>query len=438
MSVDVKSLEREGIRRFSESRREPQWMTELRLRAFDQVAQLPLPKVEKMRIQRWPLPSVQPPRTDQVTIPPTADAAFLHELKQDMPWLDDTVPHLLVQENGATRFVRLAEELKQKGVVLTSLDAALREHEELVRNHFMQGAIRVDENRLTALHASLWSGGAFIYVPRNVEVELPLQLLFRFTLQEDSCYPHLLIIADENSSLTVVENSVSGPSASGLHLGMTEVYVKRGARVRFASVHLFHESVIDVTFRRADVAQDGHMEWILGEMNDGHTLAENYSILRENGAASASRLIAIGTGNQQCNYQSRNRHIGQYTESEIFSRGVTRDASWLIMDGITKIEKGARRADGRQEQKVMMLSEHSRGDANPILYIDENDVQAGHAAGVGQVNPEQLYYLMSRGIPKEKAERLIIMGFLEPVVTRIPVEGIRRQLLAVIERKLQV
>ncbi|OJF16553.1 MAG: hypothetical protein A6D91_11395 [Bacillaceae bacterium G1] len=116
---------------------------------------------------------------------------------------------------------------------------------------------------------------------------------------------------------------------------------------------------------------------------------------------------------------------------------MTRQAWWLIMDGVTKTDRGARRADGRQEQKVLMLSERSRGDANPILYIDENDVQAGHAAGIGQVNPEQLYYLMSRGISKDEAERLIIMGFLEPVVTRIPVEGIRQQLLTVIERKLQ-
>ncbi len=437
MSVDVTSLDREWIRRFSEARKEPSWMTELRMHAYELAAQLPLPKVEKMRLERWPLSAVRPSETGSQDTGPAVDPSVLSTLKRDMPWLDDAAANLLVQEDGQTRFVRLEEGLKRQGVVLTSLETALKEHETLVRDHFMKGAIAVDENRLTALHASLWSGGVFIYVPRNVEVEMPVQLLFRFLSQGHGCYPHVLIVADENSSLTVVENSGSDAVASGLHIAVTEVYVKRGARVRFASVHLFQESVIDVTFRRANVGQDGQMEWILGELNDGHTLAENYSILRENGGTSASRLITIGTGKQQCNYQSRNRHIGQHTESEIFSRGVTRDASWIIMDGVTKIDKGARRADGRQEQKVLMLSEQSRGDANPILYIDENDVQAGHAAGVGQVNPDQLYYLMSRGIPKEKAEQLIIMGFLEPVVTRIPVEGIRQQLLTVIERKLQ-
>jgi len=433
MSVDIKSLDQERIRRFSESRKEPQWMTELRIQAFEKAAQLPWPKVEKMRIQRWPLQVVQPSGGIQEE---AFDAAVLAAYKQDMPWLDDAAPNLLVQENGTTRFVRMDEELKRQGVILSGLTEALQEHEALVREHFMNAA-DVEENRFTALHAGLWNGGLFVYVPRNVEVQLPLQYLSYFTGQGNGCYPHVLIVADENSSLTVVENSVSHAAASGVHIGVTEVHVKRGARVRYVSVHLLHEGVVDVSYRRAHVDQDGRMEWVLGEMNDGHTLAENDSLLRENGASSVSRLIAIGTGKQQSNYQSRNRHIGQHTTSEIFSRGVTRDASWLIMDGVTKIDKGARRADGRQEQKVMMLSEQSRGDANPILYIDENDVQAGHAAGIGQVNPEQLYYLMSRGISKKEAERLIIMGFLEPVVSRIPVEGIRQQLLTVIERKLQ-
>lgn len=435
MSVDVKSLDRERVRRFSESRKEPPWMTDLRVQALAKAEQLPWPKVEKMRIERWPLQVVQPAGLVQEK-EPAADASVLYALTQDMPWLDDAAPNLLVQENGVSRFVRLDEDLKRQGVILTGLDEALREHEALVREHFMK-AVDVEENRFTALHAGLWDGGVFIYVPRNVEVQVPVQFLYRYTGQGYGGYPHVLVVADENSSLTVVENSISDAVASGVHIGVTEVHVKRGARVRYVSVHLFHEAVVDVTYRRAHVARDGRMEWILGEMNDGHTLAENDSLLRENGASSVSRLIAIGTGKQECSYRSRNRHIGQHTESEIFSRGVTRDASWLIMDGVTKIDKGARRADGRQEQKVLMLSERSRGDANPILYIDENDVQAGHAAGIGQVNPEQLYYLMSRGISKDEAERLIIMGFLEPVVTRIPVEGIRQQLLTVIERKLQ-
>jgi Fe-S cluster assembly protein SufD len=433
MSVDVKTVDQEWIRRFSEQRGEPRWMTEFRLNAFELAEKLPLPKVEKMRIQRWRLDRVVP----SVDSPFFQDSAVLPELKQEMPWLDEKLPNLLIQQDGSVSHSRLDEELQRQGVVFQSLDSALHRHEALIREHFMTEALKVDENRLTALHASLWSGGVFVYVPPNREVELPLQALFRFSGQGLGFYPHVLVIADENSSLTLVDHCVSSQQAAGLHVGVTEVYVKRGARVRYATVHLFNQAITDISYRRAVVAQDGQIEWILGEMNDGNTLAENNSILKGKGASSASRLIAIGTGKQQANYQSRNWHIGQHTNSEILSRGVTRDQSWLIVDGVTKIEKGARRADGRQAQSVLMLSEHSRGDANPILYIDENDVQAGHAAGVGQVSAEQLYYLMSRGIPKEEAEYLIILGFLEPVVSRIPVEGIRQQLHAVIERKLR-
>lgn len=433
MSVDVKTVDQEWIRRFSEQRGEPRWMTEFRLNAFESAEKLPLPKVEKMRVQRWRLGDVVPSEDASSFQEP----AFLPEMKQEMPWLDENLPNLLIQQNATVNYSRLDEALQSRGVVFQSLDSALHQHEALVREHFMTEALKVDENRLTALHASLWSGGTFVYVPPNQEVKLPLQALFRFSGQGYGFYPHVLVIADENSSLTMVDHCVSSQQAAGLHVGVTEVYVKRGARVHYATVHLFNQAVTDISYRRAVVAQDGQIEWILGEMNDGNTLAENNSILKGKGASSASRLIAISTGKQQANYQSRNWHIGQHTNSEILSRGVTRDQSWLIVDGVTKIEKGARRADGRQAQSVLMLSEHSRGDANPILYIDENDVQAGHAAGVGQVSAEQLYYLMSRGIPKEEAEYLIIRGFLEPVVSRIPVEGIRQQLLAVIERKLR-
>ncbi|MDU5946171.1 MAG: SufD family Fe-S cluster assembly protein, partial [Paenibacillus macerans] len=176
--------------------------------------------------------------------------------------------------------------------------------------------------------------------------------------------------------------------------------------------------------------------WIVGEMNGGDAASETLSILKGNGSSSDVKAIAVGSGSQRLNYTTKAVHYGKSSSSQMITRAVMRESATAIINGITKIEKGATKADGQQTEKVLMLSPKARGDANPILLIDEDDVTAGHAASVGQVNPEQIYYLMSRGISRAEAERLIIYGFLAPVVSDIPLEPLQKQLQALVERKL--
>ncbi|MNJ56321.1 FeS cluster assembly protein SufD [compost metagenome] len=165
-------------------------------------------------------------------------------------------------------------------------------------------------------------------------------------------------------------------------------------------------------------------------------MSDTSSVLKGNGSTSDAKVIAIGSGSQKMNYTTRAVHFGKNSDSQMITRAVMREQATAIINGVTKIEHGATKANGEQTEKVLMLSPKARGDANPILLIDEDDVTAGHAASVGQVNPEQIYYLMSRGITKEEAERLIIYGFLAPVVADIPLEQLQQQLQALVERKL--
>jgi Fe-S cluster assembly protein SufD len=178
------------------------------------------------------------------------------------------------------------------------------------------------------------------------------------------------------------------------------------------------------------------MEWILGEMNDGNTVANNTTILKGTGSTAETKSISVGTGSQRQNLTSQVQHIGTHSESDMVSKAVMTGEAVSILNGITKIEKGAEKANGVQAENILMLSEKSRGDANPILLIDEDDVKAGHAASVGRFSEESLYYLMSRGITRQNAERLIILGFLDPVVAEIPVEEVRNRLRQALERKL--
>ncbi len=431
MTTDTNVVDQQTFATIAASKQEPAWLSQSRAEALALASQLPLPKLEKTRIDRWELGGTGAYR-------PAKAVASAAELPGELASLigDNPSPNLLVQHDSSVVFVRMSPELESQGVILKSLEQAAADHPELVQQYFMQ-AVKKDEHRLTALHAALWNGGLFLYVPKNVEVKEPIQAIFYSENPEATFAPHVLIVADAHSSVTYVDNYLSAASETQmLHNGAIEVFAKPGSNVRVATVHDLGKHVTDVNYRRAILENDASIEWIVGELSHGNSVADTYSILKGNGSSSDMKVISVGVGDQKLNYTTRAVHFGKSTPSDMITRAVMRDEATGIINGITKIEHGASKADGQQTERVLMLSPKARGDANPILLIDEDDVTAGHAASVGQVNPEQVYYLMSRGIPKREAERLIIYGFLYPVIEEIPLEALREQLSALVERKL--
>lgn len=439
MTTDtVLQIGSDSVRAFSEQLGEPNWLTELRLEALELAKQLELPKVEKTKINRWNIDqninhlgyAAQEQTLLSMEELPRDLNDFIHSDEQEQR-------NLLVQRNGSATYHQLLKDWKQQGVLFMDLHTAVKEHSELVQKYFMK-VVRKDENRLTALHAALWRGGVFLYVPKNVEVTIPMQTLFMTDHTAELFSPHVLIVADTNSSVTYVGNYMSsGEQKSLVHNGIVEIVAEAGARVQYAAVHSMSEAVTDLSYRRALVQNDASVEWIVGEMNLGNGLSETSTVLKGNGSKSDAKVICIGEGKHELNITTRAVHIGLNSDSDMLTRAVMRDEAQAIINGITKIEKGATGANGEQTEKVLMLSPKARGDANPMLLIDEDEVTAGHAASAGQVDKEQIYYLMSRGISKQEAEKLIILGFLEPVVSQIPIDSVRAQLSKLIERKLQ-
>jgi Fe-S cluster assembly protein SufD len=405
-------------------------MFELRLKGLELAGALELPRLEKTRLDRWNLDGYGGYKhTDLIKTfneLPEAAKELLNE---------ENSANLLVQINSSAAYSDVKIELASQGVLFLDLETALKQHGDLVKPYFMQ-AVKQDESKITALHSAIWNGGIFIYVPKNVKVELPLQALFLSNDAQVTFAPHILIVAEANSSVSFVDNWISIEEGQRVVNGVIEVFVKQGAKVQYASVHNLGEQVTDLTYRRAIVENDGRMEWVIGELNSGNVLSDTTSILKGGGASSDAKVICVGTNDQKLNLTTRAIHFGRNTNSDMITRAVMRDQSTAIINGVTKIEKGATGANGQQTEKVLMLSPHSRGDANPILLIDEDDVKCGHAASVGQVNPEQIHYLMSRGIAKSEAQRLIIYGFLAPVVAEIPIEKLAGKLQQLVERKL--
>ncbi|MEP9404841.1 Fe-S cluster assembly protein SufD [Peribacillus frigoritolerans] len=433
MTTETKlPFEQEDISSYSTKNNDPAWLSELRLQAFSELEKLPMPKPDKTKIDKWNFTSFQTHTVESEAF------ASLEELPEEIKSIIEENENLYIQRNNTPAHINLSANVKEQGVIFTDILSAARDHAELVQKYFMKDGVKIDEHRLTALHAALVNGGAFLYVPKNVEIKEPIQSVFLLDNPDTTLFNHVLIVAEDNSSVTYVENYFSTvESNEGVANIVTEVFANANAKVQYGAVDTLSKGFTTYVNRRGVAGRDARIEWALGLMNDGNTISDNTTYLMGDGSHGDTKTVVVGRGEQKQNFTTAIIHYGKRSEGYILKHGVMKESASSIFNGIGKIEYGATKANAEQESRVLMLSEKARGDANPILLIDEDDVTAGHAASVGRVDPLQLYYLMSRGITKKEAERLVIHGFLAPVVNELPIEGVKKQLVAVIERKVQ-
>ncbi|MDT2831869.1 Fe-S cluster assembly protein SufD [Vagococcus carniphilus] len=417
----------DDITLFSSSQEEPQWMLDLRLNALEKAAELDLPKIERVKIHRWPLMNVGSLNEEVLGNPvlPSFDEM------EDNP--------MIIQGRTTTMYEQMPVELSEQGVIFTDIFTALREHGDLVKEYFMTKAVPVEEDRLTAFHAAMMNGGVFLYVPKNVVVKDAFESLFFQNMGDNSAWvKHVLIVAEENSEITYLERLHSeGETSQKLSANVVvEVIAKRGSKVKFAAIDRLGKDISTYMNRRAYIMRDASVDWALGIMNDGDVVADFDSDLVGEGSHSEVKVVAISSGRQTQGIDTRVTNKASHSVGNILQHGVILDRGTLTFNGIGHILKGAKGADAQQESRVLMLSDKARGDANPILLIDEFEVTAGHAASAGRLDPEELYYLMSRGLPQKEAERLVTRGFLGSVITAIPVKAVREEFVEVIDRKL--
>ncbi len=434
MTVDTKlQVTEQDVRSFSASKSEPEEFTNLRVQALAAAEVLPLPKPDKTKITSWNFTEFPVHSTESSTY------SSLTELPEEVKSLVDLEQkNLYIQHNNTPAYVSLSDDLKAKGVILTDIFTAVREHADLVSKYFMTDAVKAEEHKLTALHAALLNGGVFLYVPKNVVVDEPVQVIFIHDDENASLFNHALVVADTSSQVTYVETYISTVSqAKGLANIVSEVFAEDNAQVTYGAVDVLAEGFTTYVNRRGVAKRDARIEWALGMMNDSDTISENTTFLVGDNSVGDTKTVVVGRGSQKQNFTTQVIHWGKNSDGQILKHGVMKDSASSIFNGIGKIEHGATKANAEQESRVLMLSPKARGDANPILLIDEDDVTAGHAASVGRVDPLQLFYLMSRGISKQEAERLVIHGFLAPVVRVLPIEGVKKQLTEVIERKVR-
>lgn len=410
-------MTKELIQEFSQLHAEPEWLASLRQKAFDKIDQLDLPIIERVKFHRWNLGDGRISESDPLTNVP------------DFTALGDNLK--FIQMGTQTVLEQFPADLATQGVIFTDFHSALEEIPELVEKHFMS-AVKYDEDKLAAYHTAYFNSGAVLYVPDNVEIDQPIEGIFYQDSESDVPFnKHILIIAGKHSKVNYLERlETYGEGAVPATANITvEVIAQAGAQIKFSAIDRLGQNVTAYISRRGKLDNDAMIDWAIGVMNEGNVVADFDSDLYGKGSHADMKVVALSSGKQVQGIDTRVTNYGCNSIGNILQHGVILEKGTLTFNGIGHIIKGAKGADAQQESRVLMLSDQARSDANPILLIDENDVTAGHAASIGQVDPEDMYYLMSRGLDKATAERLVVRGFLGSVIVEIPVKEVRDEMI---------
>jgi Fe-S cluster assembly protein SufB len=317
---------------------------------------------------------------------------------------------------------QIHEDLEKQGVIFTDMDTALREHEDLVRQYFAT-VIPPNDNKLAALNSAVWSGGSFVYVPEGVHVEMPLQAYFRINTENMGQFERTLIIAEPGSYVHYVEGCTAPTySSDSLHSAVVELIAQPGARIRYTTVQNWSTNVYNLVTKRAVAYADATVEWV--DCNLGSKLTMKYPSIYLLGERAHGEVLSIafaGAGQHQ-DAGAKIIHAAPNTTSNIFAKSISKDGGRSSYRGLLEIAKGAHGSRSKVVCDALLLDEHSRSDTYPTIRIGDDDVNVGHEATVSKVGDEQLFYLMSRGIPEDEAAKLIVNGFIEPIIKQLPME----------------
>jgi Fe-S cluster assembly protein SufD len=337
----------------------------------------------------------------------------------------------------------LSSQLATTGFFFTDLATALTQHGEIVRRYLGRAIPATEPAKFAALHNAFWSVGACLYVPRGVRVPEPLEITYRFQGRQVGGFPRTLVIVEPGAEVTLVQRFVGGPDnpaqkdAPSVFASATEVFVEEGAKLHYISLQDLAPQVYDFSVKRAEVARDAEVDWVLGMFGGSFLRYDVQSALNGEGATSYMYGVAIGTGRQQLAQFTRQHHRVGNTTSDLLFKNVLRNRAISSYTGTIKVEKEANGTNAYQSNRNLVLDKAVQCDTRPILEIESNKLRCTHGATVGRLDPQQLYYLRSRGLPESQARDLLIEAFLNPVLDRVRIEGVREEFRQLVRRKLE-
>ncbi len=421
-----KGIDRDIVTQISEMKNEPAWMREFRLSSLEMFFRKPLPtwggelrqldfqdihyyvKAAQGQERSWEdVPDEIRKTYDRLGIP-EAERKYLAGVK--------------AQYESEVVYGSLQEDLAKQGVIFTDTDSALRDHPELFRQYFGT-IIPPADNKFAALNSAVWSGGSFIYVPKGVKIEFPLQAYFRINSENMGQFERTLIIVDEGASVHYVEGCTAPTySSESLHSAVVEIIVKRGARCRYTTIQNWSSNVYNLVTKRAMAYGDSLMEWVDGNLGSRLTMKYPAIYLMEPGARGETLSIAFAGKGQHQDAGAKMVHCAPNTYSRIISKSISKTGGRASYRGLVKVANGATGCKSNVVCDALLLDSDSRSDTYPYMEIDEDNVVIEHEASVSKISDEQLFYLMSRGLTEAEASSMIVTGFIEPLVKELPME----------------
>jgi Fe-S cluster assembly protein SufD len=434
--LNAPALTQADVEALSAAYNEPQWLLEARLAAWDLYMDMPMPSITDEDWRRTDYTKINWEQAGVITEPanPTLDVI---PQENRTPLIGDKQGGLIAAVDGQIIHTELDESLRTQGIIFTDLHTAVRDHADLLRPNLLTKAVTPGIGKFSALNAALWTHGVFLYVPRGKAVEIPLHSVF-YNTQAGLTIGHVLVVAEEGSQVTFLHEYLSDAHVTdnAAYVGVTELLVGDRANVKYVSLQDWGRNVYDFRTERARVGNNAQLDWIIGTM--GSKLTKDFTEIDLDGEGSWARMSGLffTDSTQLIDHDTQQNHNAPNTTSDLLFKGALKDASRSVWQGMIKVLPNAQKTDGFQANRNLVLSKDARADSIPGLEIEANDVRCTHAATIGKLEEEPIFYLMSRGMTREDAERLIVVGFFDPIMERIPFPEVRERLSAHIEEKL--
>nr|WP_300003080.1 Fe-S cluster assembly protein SufB [Tissierella sp.] len=421
-----KGLTEDIIKEISLQKNEPQWMLDFRLNSLEIYNSKPIPG--------WAVDLTDLNMEDITTyIRPNAKPSHSWE---DVPEeIKDTFERLGLPEaerkslagvgaqyDSEVVYHNIRQDMVDKGVIYMDMDRALVEYEDIVKEYFMK-LITPDDHKFTALHGAVWSGGSFVYVPKGVDVDIPLQSYFRLNAPGAGQFEHTLIVVEEGAKLHFIEGcSAPQYKVNNLHAGCVELFVKDEAKLRYSTIENWSRNMYNLNTKRAIVGKNGTIEWVSGSFGSKVSMLYPMSILKGEGAHSEFTGITFASSGQHLDTGTKVVHAAPRTTSTVNSKSISKNGGYAFYRGLLKVANGAYDCKSTVSCESLMLDSRSKSDTLPIIILNNDNIDIGHEAKIGRISDEAIFYLMSRGIDEEEAKAMIVRGFVEPITKELPLE----------------
>lgn len=422
-----KGLNEDVVRKISKKKQEPEWMLNIRLEGLRVFNSKPIPNwsADLSDLDMDDIINYLEPNANQMSdnwddvpsyIKNTFDRLGIPEAEKK------SLGGVGAQYDSSVVYHKLSKELESQGIIYTDIETAVKKYPDIVQKYFMK-LIPIDDHKFAALHAAVWSGGTFLYIPKGVKVKKPIQSYFRLNAPEAGQYEHTIIIVEDDADVHFIEGcSAPKYNKNVVHAGAVELYIGKRARLRYSTIENWSRNMYNLNTKKAIVDEHGVIEWISGSFGSKVSMLYPLSILKGEHSRCEYTGVTFAAAGQYLDTGCKTIHAASYTSSKVNSKSISKNGGWAGYRSLLEVVPGVKRVKATAECESLMLDNMSKSDTIPTIVVNTDDIDIGHEASIGRISDDAIFYLMQRGLTDDEAKAMIIRGFVEPISKELPLE----------------